>query len=252
MPWGLIAVLAAYAVAVLVYVKVQYWDDPRYVAAQDYARALAILGRDDGRRCSEAELVEAMKLVLNAARLVPDEKSLAEHTEQLRYRFEERHFTIPPELVQHAELVSATALRRAQAKEPWLVVGARDRGWGPEQLLAGPKKAVLWAIPGGVLIIVVWAWGQYNGRALRRREHEAELKKAESDVQALGQFREGLGEAPRRYGEDGAPAPPAPRPRPQSSGGRPGVQTSGRPVRRTGVGAKSGSRPAVKKPPRDD
>jgi hypothetical protein len=197
-PTGLFIALGVYALVVLAYVKVQYWDAPGYVAAERYARALSLLGPDDGRRCSEAQLVEAMTLVLEAARLVPEEKALAEHTERLRYRFEERKFKLPKDLERHAELVSATAMRREREKDPWLVVGVRDRGWGPEQLLAGPERAALWSIPGAVLIVLLWVYGRFSARAAWAREHEAALQQSEAEVEALGQFREGLSPAPPR------------------------------------------------------
>lgn len=282
-PYGLFIALGVYALAVLGYIKFQYWDSPGYVAAEKYSYALWLLGADDGRKCTEAQLVEAMGLILEAARLVPDEKSLAEHTERLRYRFEERKFKIPKDLERHAELVSATAQRREREKDPWLVVGVRDRGWGPEQVLSGPRRAALWSIPGGVLIILIWAYGQFNARKVREREHEDELKKAEAEVKALGQFREGLKSAPSKYdvpdddedeeGGDTLADPPPRRPttsggakavrRPVSSGGRPAVSRSptslgARDVSRppTSSGAKavsrppsSGGRPAVSRPP---
>ncbi|GMU62142.1 MAG: hypothetical protein AMXMBFR34_39050 [Myxococcaceae bacterium] len=265
-PWGLFIVLGVYGLAVLAYVKFQYWDSPQYQAAQKYARALYLLGVDDGRKCSEAQLVEAMELVLEAARLVPDEIELAKHSERLRFRFEERKFKIPKDLERHAELVSATAQRREREKDPWLVVGVRDRGWGPEQLLGGPRRAVFWSIPGGVIIILIWTYGRFSARAVREKEHEDDLKKSEAEVRALGKFREGLKQAPSRYeapeddedeGGDTLADPPKPRPspkrvptgsgakavaRPASSPGRPGES---RP-------ASSNGRPAVKKRPPEE
>lgn len=270
-PWGLFVALGVYALAVLGYVKVQYWDSPEYVAAEKYARALWLLGADDGKKCSEAQLTEAMELVLEAARLLPDVKDLAVHTERLRYRFAERKFKIPKDLERHAELVSATAQRREREKDPWLVVGVRDRGWGPEQLLGGPRRAALYSIPGGVLIILVWAYGRFNARAVREREHEADLKKAEAEVKALGQFREGLAKAPSKYeaadddeGSDTLAEPPPPRRPPTQPGAkavsRPptsnGAKAVGRPASspgRPGVSRPStGSRPPVKKRPPDE
>lgn len=241
-PYGLFIALAVYGLAVLAYIKVEYWDAPGYVAAEKYSRALWLLGADDGRKCSEAQLTEAMELVLEAARLVPDEKSLAEHTERLRYRFAERKFKIPRDLERHAELVSASAQRREREKDPWLVVGVRDRGWGPEQLLTGPKRAALWSIPGGVLIMLIWAYGQFNSRKVREREHEADLKKAEAEVKALGQFREGLKPAPSKYDvpeDEGGGDTVAESPR------RPTTSSSAKAVRRpaTSPGAKAVSRP---------
>lgn len=188
-PYGLFIALGVYGLAVLGYVWATYWSTPEYAAAKHYATALRILGVDDGRKCSEEQLITATEHVLEAARLMPQEKGLAEHAEKLRWRFEERHFKVPKDIERHAELVSATARRLEQEKDPLLVVGLRDRGWGPEQLLAGPEKVVLWSIPGGVIIIVVWAYLRFSARAVREREHEDELKKAEKEVEELGAFR---------------------------------------------------------------
>jgi hypothetical protein len=263
-PWGLFLALGVYALLVLAYVKFQYWDSAPYQAAVHYARALHLLGVDDGRTCSEAQLTEAMKEVLEAARLMPDELELAKHSERLRFRFEERKFKISKDLERHAELVSATAQRHAREQEPWLVVGVRDRGWGPEQLLAGPRRAVLWSIPGGVLLILLWGYGRFSARAVRAREHEDELKKSEAEVKALGQFREGLKQAPTKYevasddgdeGDDTMAEPPmVPRKREPTNVGRKAVGRTP-----TGSGAKavvrrtsSSGRPAAKKRPPGD
>jgi hypothetical protein len=174
---------------VTAYVWATYWNNPVYQAAEQYDAALVLLGLDDGRKCSEQELVQAMGLVLEAARLVPAEPALAKHVERLRWRFEERHFKLPLDLARHAEIVSAAARRVQESKEGWLPVGAHDRGWAAEQLLAGPKRAVLWSTPGVVLIILVWAWGRFGARAVREREHEAELKQVEQEVAELAAAR---------------------------------------------------------------
>jgi hypothetical protein len=260
-PYGLFIALGVYALAVLGYVKFQYWDSPEYQAAEHYGRALYLLGVDDGRKCSEAQLTEAMTEVLEAARLVPDQKFLAEHAERLRWRFDERKFKIPKDLERHAELVSATAQRREREKDPLLVVGVRDRGWAPEQLLGGPRRAVLWSIPGGVLIILFWAYGRFSARAVREKEHEDDLKKSEAEVKALGQFREGLQKAPSKYAaaeddDDGDTLadPPKPRPSPKRVPTSSGAKAVSRPPTSSGAKAvartpSSSGRPAVSRPP---
>jgi len=257
-PYGLFIALAVYALAVLAYVKFQYWDSPEYQAAEHYARALYLLGVDDGRKCSEKQLTEAMEHVLEAARLVPDEKSLAEHAERLRWRYDERKFKIPKDLERRAELVSASAQRKEREKDPWLVVGVRDRGWGPEQLLGGPKRAVLWSLPGGVLIILFWAYGRFSARAVREREHEEELKQREAEVKALGKFREGLPAAPSKYeatdDDDESGETLADPPKPKRVPTSPGARAVSRPPTSSGAKAvsrppSSGGRPAVSRPP---
>ncbi len=241
-PYGLFIVLAVYALAVYGYIWTNYWNSPEYKAALGYAKALMILGVDDGRRCSEADLTTAFEATLEAARLMPDERQLVDHLESLRHRFEERKFKLKPELVKKVEMMSANTMRIEQERKAWLVVGSRDRGWAPDQLLRGPERVVLWSIPGGVLIIAFWAYTRFSGKALRDKEHEAELKKAEDEVEHLGDFRRGLGTSSSRplpKVEDDADtlavSPPV-RARPPSKVGVPAVAR----------------RPVKKRPPDDD
>ncbi|MCA2978594.1 MAG: hypothetical protein INH41_15815 [Myxococcaceae bacterium] len=197
-PWGLLVVLGVYLALVAGYVWKTYFQAPEYQAARHYAEALALLGVDDGRSCSEPKLREAFRHVLEAARLMPQEKALAVHSERLRWRFDERGFRPDVEDVRKAELVSLAARQADEARQPWLVTGSRDRGWAPDQLLAGPERAAWWAAPGVVLIIAIWGYGQFNERRARARAHEREFQKDAADLDALAAHRRGLGEAPRR------------------------------------------------------
>ncbi|MDP2275886.1 MAG: hypothetical protein Q8N23_19880 [Archangium sp.] len=244
-PYGLFIVLAVYALCVLGYIWTNYWDSPEYKAALGYARALSILGVDDGRKCTEAQLVKAFEATLEAARLMPDERQLVDHLESLRHRFEERKFKLNPDLVKKAEMMSANTMRIEKERKAWLVVGSRDRGWAPDQLLAGPERVVLWSIPGGVLIIAFWAYTRFSGKAARDRDHEEDLKKAEREVEELGDFRRGLGSRPAPKVEDDADtlaqSPPV-RARPKTASG---VRAVTRPPSLT-------ARPAVKKRPPEE
>ncbi|MER2560392.1 MAG: hypothetical protein ABTQ32_06730 [Myxococcaceae bacterium] len=271
-PWGLFVVLAVYALAVFGYIWKTYWESPEYQAAEHYAQALSLLGVDDGRKCTQPQLEAAFGHVLEAARLIPENKDLATHTERLRWRFDERGFKLNPDFARKAELVSKAAQRVEEERSPWLAVGSRDRGWAPDQLLAGPERVVWWSSPGVVLILAVWVYGQFGAKKAREKEHEENLKKAEADAQKLGSWRDGLGEAPRKYDapdeeDEGdstiAEPPPAPKPRTTNSGrpavartsspGRPAVSKSspGRPAVKSSAGRpavkSSGSRPAVKR-----
>jgi len=267
-PYGLFIVLAVYAAAVYGYIWANYWNSPEYKAALGYARALLILGVDDGRRCSEAELNTAFEATLEAARLMPDERQLVDHLENLRHRFEERKFKLKPDLVKKVEMMSANTRRIEEERKAWLVVGSRDRGWAPDQLLAGPQRVVLWSIPGGVLIIAFWAYTRFSGKALRDKEHEADLKKAEAEVEHLGDFRRGLGSPaarplprPEDDADTLAQSPPV-RARPPSQGGLVSPSSGSlKPVSRpkTSTGSKAvtrppslTNRPAVKKRPPDE
>lgn len=259
-PWGLFVVLSVYALAVVGYIWKTYWESPGYQAAEHYARALSLLGVDDGRKSNAEELEAAFGHVLEAARLVPEDKGLAQHTERLRWRFEERGFKLNPDLVRKSELVSKAAQRVEEERSPWLAIGSRDRGWAPDQLLAGPERVVWWSSPGAVLIIAVWVYGQFGAKKAREKEHEENLRKDEAAAKALGAWRDGLGTSAR--GDDDADATiaeaaPPPKPRTTNSGrraverasspGRPAVSKSsaGRPA----VSKSTGGRPAVRRKP---
>jgi hypothetical protein len=257
-PWGLFIVLGVYGFGVLGYVWKTYWQSPEYQAAEAYTRALSVLGVDDGRSCTQAQLEAAFSDVLEAARLIPENKALAQHTERLRWRFDERGFTLPKDFARRAELVSLAARRVEEERSPWLAVGSRDRGWAPDQLLAAPSSVAWWSTPGVVLILAVWAVGQFSAKKVREREHEAALKRGEADVAALGQWRDGLSTkerlaVQRRPSPDDdeptnpeAPVAPAPPPERKSSPGRPAVARASPDAR---AKVPSGVRRAVPRPP---
>jgi len=256
-PWGLVIVLAVYAGAVYGYIWSQYWNSPEYKAALKYAHALTLLGVDDGRRCSEADLNKGFELTMEAALLMPDEVQLVEHLENLRHRFEERKFKLSKEWVNKVEMMSGHTMRIEQEKKAWLVVGSRDRGWAPDQLLQGPQRVVLWSIPGGVFIIAFWAYTRFSSKAARENEHEAQLKDSEREVEELGEFRAGLGASkrplPKVEEDDGdtlASSPPVRvRPPTRGSGVKAVARSSAaslRPVAKSSAGLKAVARPAEK------
>lgn len=251
-PWGLFVVLAIYALAVVGYVWKTYWESPEYQAAEHYARALALLGVDDGRKCSQSDLERAFGHVLEAARLIPENKALSEHTERLRWRFDERGFQLNKDFTRKAELVSKAAQRVEEERSPWLAVGSRERGWAPDQLLSAPTRVLWWSSPGFVLIIAVWVYGQFNARRVREREHEEALRAQEAENERLGDWRRGLGS--READDDATIAEPPRRSttRPvQQPGERKSVKSSpGRPA--AARARSSPSRPAVKRTTGED
>jgi hypothetical protein len=188
-PLGLVIVLGLYTAMVLGYLQASYWGTPEYQAAKHYAAALVLLGSDDGRTCSERALREGLELLTEAARLHPADPGLAKHLEHLRWRFDERHLALSAEQIRSIELVSASARRADEARAGWLPIGAHDRGWAPEQLLMSTQTVMLWSIPGFVLIIALWGYTQWSSRAARAREHEAELRRLEHEIEELGDFR---------------------------------------------------------------
>lgn len=188
-PWGLFIVLGIYALAVLGYVWATYWRSPEYRAAEHFAQADALLGLDDGRKASREQLEAAYLHLLEAARLVPRAKLLHDRVESLRWRFEERKFRMPRDLEMRAEAVAMLWQRLQQEDEPWLVVGARDRGWTPHALLQGPRTAVLWSIPGAVVLSILWAFWKYGPRRVKAQEHEADVQAKERELEALERAR---------------------------------------------------------------
>ncbi len=194
-PWGLGIVLVLYAGLVYGYIWYTYWQAPEYQAAVHYAKAIRLLGVDDGRKCTQQELERALEHVLEAARLMPEEKGFADESERLRWRFEERRFKLSEEFRRRLELVSSRAQRIDQERKAWLVVGSHDKGWAPDQLLAGPERTLWYAIPGGVLIIAFWGYTRFTGRAARERMKEEGLQEEEREIEEMAKYRSGLASA---------------------------------------------------------
>ncbi len=190
MPWGLVIALAVYSLLVGFYVYGTYWNSPGYQAARHLSDAQALLGVDDGRSCTSAQLEQAFVHLLEVGRLVPEEKWVHQRIEAVRWRFDERKFKLSQDLKNRAEAVSSLHERIRQGRQAFLVVGVRDRGWAPEQVLAGPSKAVIWSIPGAVVILLVWAWWRFGPNRIKAQEHEAQLLKQEAEVKELGAFRD--------------------------------------------------------------
>lgn len=214
LPWGLALVLLAYAGAVYGYIRVEYYDSPAYQASLKYARAVALLGEDDGRSCTEAELNRAFELIIEASTLLPDELELVKHLEKLRNRFEDRKFTLNPEWVKQVEMLSSRTMRIEVEKRPWLLIGSRDKGWAPEQLLAGPERTVLWSLPGAAFIILFWVYTRFSAKAARARDRVEKMEASEQELAALGEFRRGMPSArPAPKVEDDADTTRSPPPK---------------------------------------
>ena len=184
-PYGLFIVLAVYGLLVLGYVWKTYWLSPEYLAAERLQEATDLLGLDDGRSASKETLLKAYNDYLEAARLMPRVKFLHQRIESMRWRFEERGFKLDKDLEMRAEAVAMLWQRIQQEHEPILVVGARDRGWVPAQLLEGPTQTFLYALPGALVIVVVWAYLRFSNKRMRDQQREQELKELEADVAAI-------------------------------------------------------------------
>jgi hypothetical protein len=223
-PWGLFIVLTVYAAGVALYVWTNYYDSSEYKGAQVWLEARELLGRDGCRSCSERELNLAFDLLLDTARHLPDSPTPVEELESLRYRFEERHFKLTKERVTSAEMMSARKHALDLEKKAWLVVGTQHKGWTPEKILGGPRRTVLWSIPGAVLIIIFWGYTLFSRKRALANKHEAQLKDSEREVEELGEFRRGLPPAPP------SSIPPSKPPPPRTT--RTGITTTGRAVKR--------------------
>jgi hypothetical protein len=180
-PYGLFLVLGVYALMVLIYVWSTYWRSPEYLAAEHYQQAADLLGLDDGQTASKEALLSAYEHYLEAARLVPKATVLQKRVEAMRWRLDQRGFKLDHDLTMRAEAVAMLWQRIQQQGDPLLVVGARDRGWQPDQLLEGPTRSLLWSLPGFGLLIAIWAWLRFSGQAVRERQREEELKKIEAE-----------------------------------------------------------------------
>ena len=197
MPWGLFIALGVYAALVTLYIAHTYWSSPEYQAAVHYQEAWEILGRSEGRAVARERLIEAYEHLLEAARVRPELKQLHEELESLNWRFEERHWKLPEDLRARAKAVAVLWERIQQEQAPFLVVGARDRGWSAAELVEGPARTAKWSTLGGLVIVLIWGYGQHNAKRVRAREREELLVKGEREVEALGEFRRGLPEAQR-------------------------------------------------------
>lgn len=181
-PWGLVVAWAVYGLLVLGYTWATYWRSAEYQAAVHYRDAHALLGASGGRQCSRAELEEAYLELVEAARLKPEVKTLHEELEDLNWRFDERHWEVPEHLRNSAEAVAAIWMEIQKANAPILVVGMRDRGWAPDQLVEGPARTLRWSPLGLLLIAVIWAYGRFNAKRQREEEKERERRAIEAEL----------------------------------------------------------------------
>lgn len=191
-PWGLFVALGIYGLAVLGYVWATYWRSADYQAAMHYQDAWALLGRDEGRKSSREQLTEAYRHLLEAARLKPEVKTFHDDLESLNWRFEERKWQVPGQMRHASEAVAMLWQRIQQERKPILVVGLRDKGWAPEQLVAGPATVAKWSPVPALFIVAIWAYGRFSAKRVRDQEKEEDALKQEVDLVELGRFRDGL------------------------------------------------------------
>lgn len=183
-PWGLFIALSVYAVAVVTYVWVSTYRSPEYQAAEHYERAQELLGLDDGRSATRPQLEEAYGHLLEAARLMPRLKELHQRTEAMRWRFEERGWRLDADLTYRAEAVALLWRQAEDAAAPILVVGARDRGWAPEQLMAKPQRIFGLSLVGALAICLVWAYLKWSGHRVRAADHELSIRELQAELEA--------------------------------------------------------------------
>jgi hypothetical protein len=181
-PWGLLIALAIYAAVASGFAVWHLWHSPDYQAARHYRMSVALLGKDRGRTATRETLVEAYGDLLEAAVRVPEVRDFHDALESLNWRFEERHWTIPGDLRRRAEAVATLYTRIQMERRPLLAVGARDRGWDPDQLLDEPMRLAFWFGLGGMGIVVAWAYLRFGERARRESERNEQLSEVEREV----------------------------------------------------------------------
>ncbi len=188
-PLGLLVVLVLYGLAVLGYVWSTYWRSPEYQAAQHWDAARMLLGKDGGRTAPDKALLEAYAHLLEAGRLKPEVRTFHEEAQSLNWRFEERGSEAPLELRRIAQINAAAWQAIEKLKQPVLVIGLRDKGWAPDQLLEGPARVAKWSPVGALFIVAIWGYLRLTSRRVRDEEKEEGLREWEREIDALGEFR---------------------------------------------------------------
>lgn len=188
-PIGLFVALGIYAAAVLGYINATYWSTPEYQASEHVEQAAELLGTDEGRSLDQKKMEEAYSHYLEACRLVPKERWIHEKLQRLRYKMDERGMTLSRELALRSDALAMLLQRAENEAAPLLVVGLRDRGWTPEQVLGGPKTVALWSIPGGVFLSLFFLYRRWTERRVHGEGKEAESKKLEKELVDLERAR---------------------------------------------------------------
>jgi hypothetical protein len=188
-PWGLVAALGLYVVGVGLYVTLSTRSSPEYQAAKHYLAAQELLGPSGGRNATRAELERAYDELLEAARLQPQVLTFHRKLEGLNGRFAERHWEMPPGYRLRAEAVAGLYRRIQDAQEPLLVVGAHDKGWDPEQLLARPTQVAKWSVLGALGIVVLWFALRLGEKQRQAMARHANLERIEEEIAEIGRQR---------------------------------------------------------------
>ncbi|MBX5484378.1 MAG: hypothetical protein IRZ16_21355 [Myxococcaceae bacterium] len=183
-PYGLLVALGLYALACLGYVWKTYWTAPDYLAAEHYREAWRILEPTKaGRTATRDQLEAAYRHLLEVARLKPEIRDVHDQLESLNWRFDEHGWKVPEDLRHAAEAVAMTWQKIQQANEPILVVGMRDRGWAPDQVLKGPATVAKWSPVGGLLIVALWAWWRFGAMRGAAEKNEDKLQQLEREME---------------------------------------------------------------------
>ncbi len=187
-PWGLLIVLGLYATVVTLYIGLQYWRSPEYQAAVHYREAYPVLQQRPGVPDKREELLAAYEHLLEAARLLPAATALHQELEKLNWRLD-RTGGVPRELQLRAGAVAELWRRIQEQHDPYLVIGAAERGWAPDQLVAGPARAFGWAVAGALLILAVWAYRMFGVRREREERREAHVQQTEREIEEIARQR---------------------------------------------------------------
>ena len=210
-PWGLVAVLGLYVVAVVGYLAWAHWTSPEYQSAQHEAFANELLGPTDGREVEPRFLFQAYGELAEAARLLPHERALHERMEGLHRLMELRRLKLPPELAVRGQAVGMLYAQHLEREQDYVRSLARGVRLTPEQILATPRKVALWATIFGLLLAVVGAYLHVTGKSVRFLDRERWQAQQEAELEGLGEFRRGLPGAPQAFTRTRRSRPPSAR-----------------------------------------
>lgn len=187
-PIGLLVTLAVYGLLAREYIRREYYQSPQFQAAVRLRQAQELLGRDDGRTARREDLLEALRLSVDAAGILPDNAWAHRRAEIIAARMSERRVDVPDAIRRKMDMLGAK-WRRMQDDRTWeLPVTARDL-WDVDAVIRAPRTAVNVAIGVGFVIVLVWASMVYQDRLRRRAAEDQKRTELKEDLRDLNLHR---------------------------------------------------------------
>jgi hypothetical protein len=178
-PWGLFVILGLYGAGVKYYVAYHQENDPQVQAAKHLVAAARILGKDNGASASLENLNKAYEELLQALALFPDDKWAHEQIEQVEWQLRKRGRKPDEGQRRRAEMLANLWQQIQAGRQSVLPVGARDK-WDVDAVLDFPNVASQYAMLGGLIIILLWAYREYQDYLHQRgKEDERHLDRRE-------------------------------------------------------------------------